>query len=173
LLTIAWTFARSDRMDSVVEILKGAIENEIKAKVFYGKASEITEVGESQMVFLELSEMEDGHARLLVERFGDLFAAADFDAASYVAAREAETEKVLGIHENAIIERGSVREALEFAIDLEERARATYLGLVERVDGEEQKAVLRELADEEQKHHDMLSKVHTNLDTPPEERPAL
>ena len=160
-------------MESVVDILRTAIDNEIKAQVFYAKASEITEVGESQMVFLELTEMEKGHSRLIVDRFGDVFKAAGFDAQSYIEEREAETDRVLSLTENAVLSRGQVREALEFAIGLEERARDAYLGLVERVPEEAKREVLRELAAEEQLHYDMLSKALTSMDTPPEERAGL
>ena len=160
-------------MESVVDILKHAIDNEIKAKVFYGKAAGITEDGESQMVFLQLVEMEDGHARTLVDRFGDLFAEAGFPAAEYVAKRESETEKDLDLHENEIIERGDIRAALDFAIGLEERARDAYLGLMSRVDRDEQREVLKDLAGEEQKHYDMLSGLLASVDLPSDERPAL
>ena len=81
-------------MEKVVDILKHAIENELKAKVFYTQAADITSDGESQMVFMELTGMEDDHARLLVDRFGDLLQAKGFDARSYLNELEADIEKV-------------------------------------------------------------------------------
>ena len=160
-------------METVFDILRTAIDNEIKAQVFYAKASEITEVGESQMMFLELTEMEKGHSRLIADRFADVFKAAAFDADAYIAKREAETDEVLTLYENDILSRGEVQEALEFAIGLEEKARDAYLGLVERVPEESQREVLRELAAEEQLHYDMLSKALISMDTPPEERTGM
>ena len=160
-------------METVFDILRTAIDNEIKAQVFYAKASEMTEIGESQMVFLELTEMEKGHSQLLVEHFADVFEAAGFDAEAYVGKRGAETEEVLTLHENEILSRGQLHEALQFAIDLEARARDAYLGLVERVPEEAKREVLKELAAEEQMHHDMLSKALTSMDTPPEERTGM
>ena len=160
-------------METVFDILRTAIDNEIKAQVFYAKASEMTEIGESQMVFLELTEMEKGHSQLLVERFADVFQEAGFDAEAYVEKREAETEEVLTLHENEILSRGQVHEALQFAIDLEAKARDAYLGLVERVPEEAKRDVLKELAAEEQMHYDMLSKALTSMDTPPEERTGM
>lgn len=160
-------------METVFDILKTAIDNEIKAQVFYAKASEITEVGESQMVFLELTEMEKGHSRLIVDRFAEIFKEAGFDAHAHITAREAETDKVLTLYENEILSRGQVHEALEFAIGLEEKARDAYLGLVERVPEESLRKVLKELAAEEQEHYDMLSKALVSMDTPPEERTGM
>lgn len=160
-------------MESAVDILKQAIDNEIMAKVFYGRASGIAGDGEAQMVFLELVDMEDGHARLLVERFADVFAAADFDAAAWVARREGEAEKVLQTEQIRILEEKDLRAALEFAIGMEIRARDAYLGLVPQVEPEAQKALLTDLAAEEQKHHDMLSKALVDVDIPPEERTPL
>lgn len=160
-------------MQSAVDILKKAIDNEIRAKVFYGRASEIAGDGEAQMVLLELVGMEDGHARLLVDRFDDVFAAAGFDAAGYVARREGETESVLDTEETRILEEKDLRAALKFAIGMEIEARDGYLALREKVDPEEQKALLSDLAAEEQKHHDMLSKTLVDMDIPPEERTPL
>jgi rubrerythrin len=160
-------------METVVDILRTAIDNEIKAQVFYAKASEFTEVGESQMIFLELTDMEKGHSRLILDRFADVFAAAGFDAEAYVAMHEAETREVLTLHENEILSRGEIREALQFAIGLEEKARDGYLDLVERVPEEAKRDVLKQLAAEEQMHHDMLSKALVSMDTPPEERAGL
>ena len=160
-------------MDTVFDILRTAIDNEIKAQVFYAKASEITEVGESQMVFLELTDMEKGHSRLISERFADVFKAAGFDAEAYIEKREAETDDVLSLSENEILSRGQVQEALEFAIGLEEKARDAYLDLVERVPEEAKRDVLKQLAAEEQMHYDMLSKALVSMDTPPEERAGL
>ena len=125
------------------------------------------------MMFLELTEMEKGHSRLIVDRFADVFKAADFDAHAYIEQREAETDKVLTLYENEILSRGEVHEALQFAIGLEERARDAYLGLVERMPDEEKRKILKELAAEEQEHYDMLSKALLSMDTPPEERPGL
>ena len=56
---------------------------------------------------------------------------------------------------------------------LEARARDAYLGLVERVNEEAKRDVLKQLAAEEQMHYDMLSKALTSMDTPPEERTGM
>jgi rubrerythrin len=160
-------------MEKIIDILKFAIANEIKAKVFYGKASEITSDGESQMVFLELAHMEDGHARHLVDRFGPLMQQQGFDGNAFLQRRESETEKILDMQENDLITRGDMRSVLEFAMGMEIRARDSYQDLAARVSGTEERAFLENLAAEEHKHWDMLSKLRISVDTPIDERPAL
>ena len=45
--------------------------------------------------------------------------------------------------------------------------------MARRVPEPEMLDLCRDLAAEEQSHHDMLSKLRISMDTPPEERPAL
>jgi rubrerythrin len=160
-------------MEKVVDVLKLAIGNEIKAKVFYGKASEITQQGESQMVFLELTEMEDQHARRLVDHFGDLLSREGHDAAEQLRRSEAETEKTLSVEETALIRNGDMRAVIQFAIGMEERARDTYQDLARRFERADARTFCEDLAAEEQRHYDTLSQLLIAIDMPMDERPAL
>ncbi len=160
-------------MDKVADIVKLALENEIRAKVFYAKASEITSVGESQMVFLELAGMEDQHAQLLVKRFGALLHEQGFDAADHLQRSEARTEHTLGIEETRLITDGEMRAVVEFAIGMEIRARDTYREMAGHFPAADTRSLCENLAAEEQKHHDMLSNLRVSMDTPIDERPAL
>lgn len=47
------------------EVLQKAIEDEIRAKEFYGETATTFELGPGRDVFLDLMEMEAGHIRLL------------------------------------------------------------------------------------------------------------
>jgi rubrerythrin len=160
-------------MQKVVDIVKHAIENEVKAKVFYEEAAQLTVEGESQMVFLELVEMESGHARLLVNRFGTLLGNAGLDAEQFLGELEGRAAQDPAIRERDLITRGEMRPVIEFAIGMEATARDNYLDLGSRLTDVGLKALCDDLAHEEQKHFDMLSELRRSVDTPIDERPAL
>jgi rubrerythrin len=160
-------------MESVVDVIKHAIENEVQAKVFYGKASDLAKSGESQMVFMELVEMEDTHAQRLVDGFGELLKQEGVDAAAFLAGLEANLERTLVNEQLQLLENAEMRPVIEFAIGMEQRARDNYLGLAERVEGDDLVKLCHELAGEEQKHFDLLTEARVGVDTPIDERPAL
>lgn len=160
-------------MEKVFDLVRLALDNEIRAKAFYERASEITGDGESQMVFIELAGMEDQHAQLIVNRFGDIFQQAGFDAAGHVQQAASSHTPAVESKENAVIESGDMRSVVEFAIAKEIGARDNYHQLANQVSSEEQRALCDDLAAEEQKHHDMLSNLRVSMDTPLDERPAL
>jgi len=160
-------------MEQVTDIVKHAIENEVRAKTFYGKATELSTVGESQMVFMELVDMEDQHARRLVDAFGDLLAEHGTDAEAHLAEVEANIDRTLGEDAVKILENAEMRPVLDFAIGMEIQARDNYLQLAEKVQSQELVALCKELADEERKHHDSLMEARSGVDTPIDERPAL
>jgi rubrerythrin len=160
-------------MEKVVDIVKHAITNEVRARTFYAKASELSTVGESQMVFIELVEMEDQHARRLVDAFGELLGREGVDAEAYLAEQEADVDRALGEDAVATIAGGEMRPVLDFAIGMEVQARDNYLVLETKVDGAELKTLCRDLAAEEQKHFDLLTEARSGVDTPIDERPAL
>jgi rubrerythrin len=160
-------------MENIVDIVKLAIENEVKAKAFYAEAAQITSEGESQMVFLELAEMENGHARRLVEHFGDLLGREGLDAKEFLSELEGNAVQSPGVKESELIARGAMRPVIEFAIGLEATARDNYRDLGSRLTDAGLKAICDALAHEEQKHFDMLSDLRKSVDTPLDERPAL
>jgi rubrerythrin len=160
-------------MQKIVDIVKHAIENEVTAKAFYAEAARITSEGESQMVFLELTEMESGHARLLVDRFGVLLGREGLDAEAFLGDLEAKAAQSPGAKESALIARGEMRPVIEFAIGMEASARDSYNDLGSRLTDVGLKAVCDDLAHEEQKHFDLLSDLRKSVDTPIDERPAL
>ncbi len=160
-------------MQNIVDIFEIALTNEVRARLFYAGAAEITEDGESQMVFIELTEMEEGHARLLVERFGEMLRAQGFDAAHRLEEIEAENAGGPGGRESELIRQGDMRSVVEFAIGMETRARDGYLELAGRVEKPELREFCEHLAAQEQDHHDTLARLRVSMDTPIDERPAL
>ena len=160
-------------MDTVVDVIKTAIGNEVLAKTFYQSASEISSDGEAQMVFLELIDMEAGHAQLLVDRFGPFLGKNGVDAAAHLAELEAKIERGLNEKEAALLEEAEMGPVVDFAIGMEERARDAYLRLMGEFEEVEMIDLCRELANEEQEHFDILTRLRISMDTPPEERAGL
>jgi rubrerythrin len=160
-------------MENTARVIEQAIENEIIAKVFYDKAAELTNVGESQMVFMELATMEDEHASILVERFGDLLKAAGVETGTLLQKKEQATEDILNVEESELIKNGDMRSVIKHAIALEIVARDNYLGLSTRVEDEKAMQYCKDLAAEEQKHHDMLTDLLSGVDMSDDDRPML
>lgn len=160
-------------MEKVVDIVKVAVENEVKAKAFYTRAAQIASQGESQMVFLELTEMEDGHAKLLVDRFGPLLYADGTEPWPFLQRLEDMVVNMPAGEEFALIERGEMRLVIEFAIGMEARARDAYRALGAQLTDPDLQALCKDLAREEQKHHDILCTMRVSVDTAIEDRPAL
>lgn len=160
-------------MESVVDIIKFAIENEVRAKVFYTEASELTTAGDSQMVFMELVEMEDTHAQRLVDGFGEYLKGEGVDAVAFLDKLNANIADVLNAEQRKLLENAEMRPVIEFAISMEKQARDKYLELAGRVEGEDLVKICKDLAKEEQDHFDVLTEARVGADTPIDERPAL
>ncbi len=160
-------------MQKLVDIVKLAIANEVKAKTFYERASELTSGGESLMVFIELVEMEATHAQRLVDSFGRTLRLAGIDAAAYLADLEQGAARMLGAAETKALEDADMRQVLDFAIGMEVQARDNYLELARQVEGETLQKLCQSLAAEEQNHFDLLTEARSGVDTPIDERPAL
>jgi rubrerythrin len=160
-------------MDTVVDIVKLAIANEVKARAYYEKASELTSEGESLMVFIELVEMEATHARRLVDAFGTTLQNAGVDAEQYLAQLESNSGQVLSEAEVRLLEDADMRQVIDFAINMERMARDAYLDLAGKVETPTLRQLCESLAQEEQQHHDVLSEARSGVDTPIDERPAL
>ena len=160
-------------MESVVDIIKHAIENEVRAMVFYRRAGELSNVGESQMVFIELVEMEELHGRVLADKFKDLLAAGGVDSHAYLTSLEVDADTTLGEEGISLLKDANIRPVLDFAIAMELRAKENYQGLAKRIEGDDMRAFCLELADEEQDHADMLTEARKGLDTPEDDRPML
>lgn len=160
-------------MQNVVEVIKLAITNEVRAKTFYARAADLAQDGEAQMVFIELIEMEDQHARRLVDGFGGVLAEAGVDGGAFLDDLEANVDATLDQDQIKLLEDQEMRPVIDFAIGMEAKARDAYLDLKTRVETDELQALCQELADEEQRHFDSLTEARIGADAPPEERPML
>jgi rubrerythrin len=160
-------------MEKAIEIFKNALEMEVQAEIFYEKAAEVTEDDESRMVFLELSNMEDGHARRIVERFKKTAFGSAFDADKWLYEVEREDDKILNVEISDLIAQGDMRAILESAVKMEEKARDSYRQLSERFSDPEDIAYCSDLADEEQKHVNSIMRLLNSIDMEPEDRPEL
>ncbi len=160
-------------MEKAIEIFKNALELEVQAEIFYEKAAEITEDGESRMIFLELSDMEDSHARRIVERFKKTSFGKEFDADSWLNELERESSKTLDMQAGELITQSDMRGILKHAINMEKNARDNYKRLAERFSDPEDIEYCTDLANVEQKHINSLVRLLNSIDMDPEERPRL
>ncbi len=160
-------------MEKAIEIFKNALEMEVQAEIFYEKAAEVTEDDESRMVFLELSNMEDGHARKIVERFKETEFGRAFDADKWLAEVEREDDKILNVEIGDLFAQGDMRAILESAVKMEEKARDNYKSLSERFSDPDDIAYCSDLAAEEQSHINAIMRLLNSIDMEPEERPDL
>jgi rubrerythrin len=160
-------------MEKAIEIFKNALELEVQAELFYEKAAEITNNDESRMVFLELADMEDGHAHRIVERFKDTPFGQAFDADAWLQELERETAKNLPMEANELVTSGDMRAVLDFAVKMEEDARDSYQHLADIFTDPDDKAYLTDLANEEQQHVNAVLQLRHSLDMDAEERPDL
>lgn len=160
-------------MEKTVDIVRLAIENEVRTRVYYAQAAQMASQGESQMVFLELTDMESGHAKLLADRFGPLLQANGTDPRLFLQQLETTIVNAPSGREAALIEHGEMRPVIDFAIGLEVRARDAYRALGKGLTDPDLQALCEMLAKEEQKHHDTLSVLRVSVDTEFEDRPAL
>ncbi len=160
-------------MEKAIEIFKNALELEVNAEIFYEKAAEITDDDESRMVFLELSDMEDGHAHRIIERFKNTPFGQAFDADSWLKELETTSEKNMEVKVSDLINQGDMRAILESAIKMEEEARDNYKRLSEKFSDPDDIAYCSDLANEEQKHVNSLMQLLRSIDMEPEDRPEL
>ncbi len=160
-------------MEKAIEIFKNALELEVQAELFYEKAAEMTTDDESRMVFLELADMEDGHAHRITERFKDTAFGKSFDADAWLQELEVETAKILPTEASKLVASGDMRAVLDFAVKMEEDARDSYQHLADIFSDPDDKAYCADLANEEQAHVNAVLQLRRSLDMDENERPDL
>ncbi|MBF0285627.1 MAG: ferritin family protein [Magnetococcales bacterium] len=160
-------------MKKATDVFKKALLHEVHGQYFYQKASEITKNDASRMVFLELVDMEDGHARELVEKAKSAPCAKGFNPEAYLRELEATVEARISGAMKKVLRKGKIRKVLALAIDMEKRARANYEKLAEKATDADVKKYCRELAQEEKKHQGQLQQLLNSLDMDLDDRPGL
>jgi len=160
-------------MKTVSELVKKAIEHEVKAGAFYDKAAEMTNDDEARMVFLELVDIEDGHCLDLIKMFSENSSLSEFDINGYYENLCDSVKANIGIDELDAIKNSGLRDVLKMAVAFEQKAIQTYNGLYEHLEDDELKMFCAELLEEEKRHEKSLTTLLDNLDMDMEEHPAL
>ena len=159
-------------MQKTIELLKTAIEAEVRSQAFYAKAAELTNDDESRMVFIELADMEEGHAQHLADRFNKGEIARHGDLQSFLD-QLGEGEDLIDVEITPFVKDAPIHKVLEFAIRQEEKARDNYLALAERLTDEEDVAYCQTLVTEEEEHAARLQQLLLSLDMDEAERPGM
>ncbi len=160
-------------MNPAVDILMSALRNEIKVAAYYTLAAEVTTDDEARMLFLEMVDEEEGHARALVTKFKGAPALQGFDVEAYVKELETSVDATLKRDESNLLLNGTMKQVLERAIEMEDNARVNYQSLMEHAETPEIKAFCEEQAREEEQHRLHLVRLLESLDMEPEDRPGL
>ncbi len=160
-------------MTSTIDILKTALAHEVKASVFYERASEITEDDAARLIFIELVNFEDTHPQRLIEIAKEHNLTPGVDLKKYLRELEDDTENTLSVEATDLLKSGDMCAVLEFAIKMENDAEATYRGLADQMDDDQAKSFCLEIANEEKGHAKMLTQGLDSLSMEEEDRPAL
>ncbi|MBF0371071.1 MAG: ferritin family protein [Magnetococcales bacterium] len=160
-------------METATDFFKAALRNEVKASAFYYKAADLARNDESRMLLLNFADMEDGHARDLLEKAAGAPCASDFDAKAYLKELEDNTDATISDDEMKIIQDGDMRAILEFGIRMEANAGENYKKLAAVATNDDVKAYCLELVKEEKEHENELVRLLNGLDMDDEDRPGL
>jgi rubrerythrin len=160
-------------MKKAVEIFKHALEQEVRSGVFYEKAAEVAKDDEARMVFLELSDMEGGHVRRIVERFKDADFEDSFAAEDWLDELERESMDTIQMETDDVVAKGNMRDVLKYALQIEVASQNSYQRLCDAFSDPEDKEFCGMLADEEQGHIKEINRLLQSLDMDEDERPEL
>ena len=160
-------------MPTPIHVVKKALFNEVRSQAFYRLAAEVTDRDDTRMLFLELGELEQGHARDIAERIAGPPLAMDFDARAYIDELEANVSVLVPPADEAVVRSGNVRAVLKLAKRLEVESRDVYRDLAKRAEPAALKAFCEELARLEEGHLEEIRRLERSLDMPEEARPEL
>lgn len=160
-------------MPTAIDVVKKALYNEVRSQAFYRLAAELTDRDDTRMLFIELGELEQDHARRIAERIAGPPLELDFDAAAYVDELEANVAVLVPPGDEATVRGGDVRAVLRLAKRLEVESRDAYRDLAKRTERAPLRAFCEELARLEAGHLEEIRRLERSLDMAEEERPAL
>ncbi|MBF0381398.1 MAG: ferritin family protein [Magnetococcales bacterium] len=150
-------------MEDVINLFKKAITGEVTAKSFYTLASDVTVNAEVSKIFLGISIMEGDHADTLIKKIANLKGVEQFDGQLFLD-ELLKQNKTIFAGGSEIIKNGTPKQALEFAISMEYKAKETYDKLAEATDDLELKNACLEMAEEEAAHIQQLTNILNSLD---------
>lgn len=160
-------------MPTAIHVIQKALYNEVRSQAFYRLAAELTDRDDTRMLFIELGEMEQEHAREIAERISKPPLDLDFDARAYIDELEAGVAVMVPPADEATVRGGNLKAVLRLAKRLEVESRDAYRDLAKRADRPALKAFCEELARLEEGHLEEILRLERSLDMPEEERPAL
>lgn len=160
-------------MKTLLELVKQALEHEVKASAFYDKAAEMTDDDEARMFFLELVDIEEGHCLDLIRIFSKEGTIPENEIRSYHDELCESVQANIGMEEFATVKTGGLKEVLIMAVGFEQKAIQTYTGLYESISNQKLKGYCEKLLEEERRHEKTLTTLLDNLDMELEEYPAL
>ena len=160
-------------MQQTIELFKSALENEIKASVFYEKAAEATHDDSARMLFLELSSFEDGHINRIIEMAHAHNLGNQDELKQFIAQMEDDAESTLTVDETDILDTGDLDAIFRFAVDIENKARQAYEDLAAHSNDKDFQEFCEEMVAEEVKHASQLEHERQSLQLDIEDRPPL
>jgi rubrerythrin len=160
-------------MPTDIHVVKKALYNEVRSQAFYRLAAELTDRDDTRMLFVELGELEQDHARQIAARIARPPLSLDFDARAYIDELEANVTVMVPPGDAATVRSGDVKAVLKLAKRLEVESRDAYRDLAKRTDRPALRAFCEELARLEEGHLEEIRRLERSLDMPEEERPAL
>ncbi|MCF6283253.1 MAG: ferritin family protein [Candidatus Polarisedimenticolaceae bacterium] len=160
-------------MQKTTELFKTALEVEIKSTLFYAKAAEATHDDNARMVFLELSNFEDGHINRIIEvaqrhNLGD-----QDELKRFIDQMEEDAGTTLSADESALLEKGDLNAIFKFAVNMETKSKQAYIDLAAHCDNQDFRAFCKEMIAEETKHTAQLEHERQSLQLSMDDRPPL
>jgi rubrerythrin len=160
-------------MQKTTELFKTALEVEIKSTLFYAKAAEVTQDDSARMVFLELSNFEDGHIKRIVEvarrhNLGD-----QDELKRFIDQMEEDAGTILSTDESALLDVGDIDAIFKFAVNMETKSKQAYVDLAAHCDNQDFRGFCKEMIAEETKHASQLEHERQSLQLEMEDRAPL
>ena len=151
--------------NTTLEILKQAILLEKRGKAFYLNASENSSDPDVKRIFQIMADEEDDHVKFLSQQFKSYQSDGKFDPNVAIENDGATVaDEVLSTNIKDKISAASFEAAaIASAIDMENRAIATYSERAENADSEDERSFYKWLADWERGHHKILFHLDEEL----------
>ena len=156
-----------------MNMLKSALQHEVRASVLYNRAIDITNNEEAKSLFIELAGFEDDHAKKIIRTANGYEGVDAEELEKHLDWLEKEFEKGFTVKENETLKHGDIKDVLAMAISMEESARDAYADLVNSASDGDLKKFCEAMVTEEQSHANSLEQALTNVDIEPEDRAGL
>lgn len=151
---------------SVLEALKTAATNEQKTREFYLQSAERVEDACGREMFQSLAEEELNHLRMVQRQYESLAGGEGWvEFAEAAAAEEFKPLEMRKVSEKPVDPTTSDKDALLFAIQLENDSHELYVSEAERITSPAGKQMYHFLAQAERRHFDILMLNYEHMTT--------